>query len=258
MQSIEITPLGQLSEEKYRRVLCYPECDLEELKRRVKELKKLGVWAIEFTGEKSAFDVPVLGKGSVGIVVAARASKGKVALKIRRVDADRTGMQHEAKMLRRANAVAVGPSLLNATDNFLIMEFADGRLLPQWVEELKGRGTKHKIRTVLRDILEQCWRLDGAGLDHGQLSQAPKHIIIDEKDTPCLVDFETASSNRRVANVTSIAQYLFLGSQVAEKIEGKVGEVDRTQLIDALRHYKKQRTRENFVDILDVCRLHKV
>jgi len=258
LQSIEITPLERLSEEKYRRVLCYPEYDLEEAKRRVKELKELGVWAIEFTGEKSAFDVPVLGKGYVGIVVAAHASKGKVALKIRRVDADRTTMKQEARMLQRANAVGVGPRLLDASDNFLIMKFVDGRLLPQWVEKLKGRGTRYKIRNVLRDILEQCWRLDDAGLDHGQLSRAPKHIIIDEKASPYLVDFETASGNRRVSNVTSIAQYLFIGSQVAKKTKRKVGKIDQTQLIDALKNYKKERTRENFERILDVCRLYKV
>jgi putative serine/threonine protein kinase len=258
LRSIEITPLERLSEEKYSRVLCYPEYNLEELKRRVKELEELGVWAVEFMGEKSAFDVPVLGKGCVGIVVAAHANKGKVALKIRRVDADRTEMKQEAIMLQRANVVGVGPSLLDATDNFLIMEFVGGRLLPQWVERLKGRGTRYKIRNVLRDILEQCWRLDEAGVDHGQLSKAPKHIIVDEKDVPYLVDFETASVSRRVSNVTSIAQYLFIGSQVAKKIKRKVSQIDRIQLIDALKNYKNERTRENFERSLDVCGLHKV
>lgn len=258
MQSIEITPLERLSEEKYGRVLCYPEHDLERVQRRVKELKELGVRAIEFTGEKRAFDVPVLGKGYVGVVVAAHASKGKVALKIRRVDADRTTMKQEARMLQRANAVGVGPRLLNATDNFLIMEFVGGRLLPRWIEKLEGRGTRYKIRNVLRDILEQCWRLDEAGLDHGQLSRAPKHIIIDEKDTPYLVDFETASGNRRVSNVTSIAQYLFIGSEVARKMKRKAGKIDRTQLVDALKNYKEKRTRENFERILGICRLYRI
>lgn len=258
MRSNELVSLERLSEEKYSKVLCYPKRDLNELKRRLNELGKLKVTAVEFAGEKSVFDIRVLGKGYVGIVVAAYTNRGKVALKIRRVDADRTDMRREAQMLRKANAVGVGPHLLNVTENFLVMEFIDGKLLPQWVEGLKGRGTRSKIRKALRGVLEQCWTLDKAGLDHGQLSRAPKHVIIDEENGPHIVDFETASISRRVSNVTSICQYLFIGSQAAKKIKRKLGEVNRLQLIDTLKNYKKQRTRENFEKILVVCTLHKV
>jgi len=227
------------------------------MRKRLKELKKLGVKAVEFTGEKMAFDVPVLGKGCVGVVVAVHINLGKDALKIRRVDADRAGMRHEAEMLRRANAINVGPRLFKVTENFLLMEFIEGTLLPQWVEALKGRGARSKIRWVLRAVLEQCYKLDEAGLDHGELSRAPKHIIVDADDRPYLVDFETASINRRVSNVTSICQYLFIGSQAAKTIKRKLGEVDEKELISTLRNYKQERTREGFKKILDVCGLRE-
>jgi len=228
------------------------------MKKRLKELKKLGVKAVEFTGDKMAFDVPVLGKGCVGIVVAVHTDAGKGALKIRRVDADRTGMQHEAEMLRRANAINVGPRLLNVTDNFLLMEFVEGTLLFQWVEALRGRGTRSRIRRVLRAVLEQCYRLDEAGLDHGELSRAPRHIIVDADDRPHLVDFETASINRRVSNVTSICQYLFIGSQTARRIKGKLGKVHEKELINGLRNYKHERAREKIKRILGTCGLRRV
>ena len=255
MQPSKLIVLNQLREEQYGRVICYPRYDLRELKRRVKELEKLGVKAVEFVGEKSAFDVPVLGKGCVGIVVLALTNRGKVALKVRRVDADRAGMQREAEMLRKANAVDVGPCLLDTSENFLLMEFVDGTLLPEWVKIVKGRGTRSRIRRVLREVLEQCWRLDESGLDHGELSRAPKHVIVDSSDNPCLVDFETASIHRRVSNVTSICQYLFIGSQAAKAIKRKLGEIDREELIKALRTYKQQRARENFEKVLSVCRI---
>jgi len=168
LRQSETVPLKQLLDEKYGRIMCYPRHDLRELRRRIKELKKLGVTAVDFVGDKTVFNVPVLGKGYVGVVVTALTDQGKVALKIRRVDADRTGMQHEAEMLRRANSIGVGPRLLNATENFLLMEFIKGTLLPQWVEMLKGRGTRSRIRRVLRAVLEQCWKLDENGLDHGE------------------------------------------------------------------------------------------
>jgi len=254
----EIVSLKRLQEKKYAQVLCYPKYDLKEMRKRLKELKKLGVKAIEFTGEKMTFDTPVLGKGYVGIVVAVHTDVGKGALKIRRVDANRAGMQHEAEMLRRANAINVGPKLINVTENFLLMEFIEGTLLPQWVEALKGRGTMSRIRWVLRAVLGQGYRLDEAGLDHGELSRAPKHIIVDADDHPHLVDFETASISRRVSNVTSICQYLFIGSQAAKTIRRKLGGVDEKELIKALRDYKQERNQESFKKILGVCGLHKV
>ena len=228
------------------------------MRKRLKELRKLGIKAVEFKGDKMAFDVPVLGKGHVGIVVAVYTSFGKGALKIRRIDANRAGMQQEAEMLRRANTINVGPKLLNVTENLLLMEFIKGTLLPQWVEALRGRGTRSRIRRVLRTILEQCYRLDEAGLDHGELSRAPKHIIVDADDHPHLVDFETASINRRVSNVTSICQYLFIGSQAAKTIKRKLGKINEKELINALRNYKHERARENIKKILDICRLHRV
>ncbi len=243
--------MERLRQQKYGRVLCYPRYDPKELEIRLGELRWLGVEAIVFTGGKSVFDTPVLGRGCVGLVVLVKTRDGKSALKIRRVDADRDDMQREAEMLLRANSVGVGPSLLGTTKDFLLMEFIDGTLLPRWIENKNGL----RISRVLLQILEQCWRLDEAGLDHGELGRAPKHLIIDENDNPHIVDFETASTTRRVSNVTSICQYLFLRSQVAAKIEKKLGEINKGELIYTLRDYKQERTRKNLEKVLKICGL---
>jgi len=252
----ELIRLEQLNEETYGQVICYPKYDVKELRKRLKELKKLGVTAIEFSGKKVVSDLPVLGKGCVGIVVIAYKKDERIAMKIRRVDADRTKMQHEAEMLKKANTANIGPNLLDVSDNFLIMKFIEGMLLPEWINTLKGRGTKSRVKRVLRTLLEQSWSLDELGLDHGELSRAPKHIIIDANEKPWIVDFETASANRKVSNVTSICQYLFIGSQIAKTIQKKLGKTDRTTLIQALRNYKQKRTRESFEKILKICTLH--
>lgn len=258
MHHDELVPLEQLNEEIYAQVICYPKYDVKELKKRLKELKKLGVTAVEFSGKKKVSKLSVLGKGCVGIVVIAYRKDERVAMKIRRVDANRVRMQHEAKMLKKADTINVGPNLLDVSDNFLIMEFIDGILLPEWINTLRERETKSKLQGVLRAVLEQSWSLDKLGLDHGELSRAPKHIIIDVNEKPWMVDFETASVNRKVSNVTSICQYLFIGSQIAKTIRKKLGKIDRTRLIQALRRYKQERTRESFEKILKVCTLHDV
>jgi putative serine/threonine protein kinase len=217
------------------------------------QLKSLGVKAVEFTGAKMAFNLPVLGKGKVGIVLTAYVKTRRVALKVRRVDSDRKEMTHEAKMLRRANETQVGPRLIGVKKDFLLMEFLEGRPLPEWVANLKGRGAKNRIRAVLPDVLWQCRRLDEIGLDHGELSRAPKHVIIDSQDRAHIVDFEAASTERRPSNVTSICQYLFIGSQLARTVNRKLGQINTEALVSALQRYKFVRTEQNFSQILKVC-----
>ena len=253
MQAGKKVSLKGLHETKYCQVLCYPRCEQDELERRFKELEKIGVQELEFAGEKSIFDVPVLGKGCVGVVAVAYTILGRAALKIRRVDADRKGMFHEGEMLKIANAVDVGPKLLEISENFLLMELVEGTHFPEWLESLDGIEVQSRVSFVLKSILEKCYRLDEAGLDHGELSNAPKHIIVDADDIPQLIDFETASINRRVSNVTSVCQYLFLRSQIADKVKAKLGKVDEKELVNALRTYKRERTKKNFEKIKEIA-----
>jgi putative serine/threonine protein kinase len=211
----------------------------------------LGVQALEFTGEKEVCGVPVLGKGCVGIVVIAHTNLGRAALKIRRIDADRKGMFREGEMLKRANAMDVGPKLLEINKDFLLMELIEGNLFTEWIESLGKEEVQLRLRLVLKNILEQCYRLDTTGLDHGELSNAPKHIIIDADDRPFIVDFETASTNRRVANVTSVCHYLLLGGQIAKKMKKTLEKIDEKNLLQKLRIYKKERTRKNFEKLVE-------
>jgi len=255
MQCIQPVPIEHLHNGKYARVLCYPKPSSTEIMKRITQLRQLGIKSIDFTGDKRAFDLPILGKGHVGVVVIAQTRTGPVALKIRRVDADRKQMEHEAEMLTKANELRIGPRLLDKREDFLLMEFVNGSLLPEWVTNLKGKSAKSKIRDVLLDILEQCYQLDQDGLDHGELSRAPKHIIVDAWNKPCIVDFETASIMRRASNVTSICQYLFMKSRLAKTLQRRFRETDREALVIALRNYKRQPIRKNFNKILKTCGL---
>jgi len=248
--------LDDLYEEKYARIICYPRYDLKELEKRLLEMKRLGIKALCFSGDKMIGDVPVLGKGYVGIVVSAYLERGRAALKIRRVDADRESMNHEARMLKIANSVNVGPKLLGFTQNLLLMEFIEGHLLSSWIERIKGEeNVEKRVRRVLRNILEQCRRLDEVGLDHGELSNASKHILVDCEDAPWILDFETASTTRRASNLTSISQFLFLKEKTAQMISEILKPISKDRLISLLRSYKRSRTQKVFDEILEVCAL---
>lgn len=240
-----------LKMEPYASAICYPRASEDVLENRIDELRRHGVTALEFTGEASVFNLPVLGKGFVGIVAIAYLEELRLALKIRRVDTDRAGLEHEAQMLAKANSVQVGPKLLGVSKNFLLMQLVEGCLLPTW---LSSQREKEEVRVVLSEVLEMCWRLDSIGLDHGELSEAPKHIIINKQHKPFIVDFETASLDRRPANVTSVCHFFFTShGAIAEAVMDVLGEVNRAEAIDALRRYKNERKRDNFDDVLRVC-----
>lgn len=251
LKTLLTVPTENLKDEPFASVLCYPKASEAELQKRLKELREHNIKAVEFTGKASVLNLPVLGKGFVGIVVAAYLNEQRVALKIRRVDADRLGLQHEAQMLAKANVVEIGPKLGAVSNNFLLMQLIDGALLPEWLITHKKKA---HVRRALNDVLEQCWKLDIAGLDHGELSKATKHIIVDKQHKPWIVDFETASVNRRTANVTSACQFLFIsGGGVAKAVADVLGERKREKIIQNLKLYKNDRTRENFKRVMHVC-----
>jgi putative serine/threonine protein kinase len=250
----KVVPLDALEKEGYARIICYPKVDEEELGRRLAEMRQLGVEALRFEGEKKVDNVQVLGKGYVGIVVLAKTRSGTVALKIRRTDSGRTGMTHEAEILQKANSVDVGPKLLGYSENLLMMEFVDGTPFPRWIKDLgETKDTRPIAQGVLKEILEQCWRLDKIGVDHGELSNAPKHIIVRDNFEVCILDFETASVRRKVSNVTSVCHYLFMRGLVAETIRKKVLDVKTDSLLEALKVYKENRTRNHLERILKTC-----
>ncbi|HDI00972.1 MAG TPA: serine/threonine protein kinase [Candidatus Bathyarchaeota archaeon] len=246
-----------LREEPYCLLLAYPRPEPGVVEERIRMLEGLGVVGIELVGRKELpFGLRVLGKGYVGLVLAARMADGKrVALKIRRLDAGRESLSHEARMLAKANSVGVGPRLLASTDDILIMEFIDGPHLPDW---LLGRPGKATVGSVLRQLLEKCRKLDEVGLDHGELSRAHSHILIQPRPSgrpePRIVDFESASDVRRPANVTSICQFLFI-SGLAKLTSEILGPVDKAALIKALRAYKHRMDGASFSAILDACGL---
>ena len=93
------------------------------------------------------------------------------------------------------------------------------------------------MRTVVRLLFEQRRRLDSVGLDHGELSRAHKNVLVTGEDGPWILDLESASLSRRPRNLTSLAQYLFLGG-LARRVGRVLGPVDRAGLLGLLRRYK--------------------
>jgi putative serine/threonine protein kinase len=249
-------PISKLGKEPYSLILGYPKATKKEITSRSSELRKLGIKNVSFQGPTVLNNIPVLGKGYVGVVVLSKQGKRDVALKIRRIDSSRNEMKSEAKFLKLANKVNVGPEVIDSSKNFIIMEYIEGRKIIDWVKELKGRGSAAKLKTVVRKVLEDCYNLDRINLDHGELSYIHKHVIVGR--SPCIIDFESASTNRRTSNVTSATQGIFIGSGLANIVKKIIKTPNKKDLIESLKKYKHDQSRENFNELLRVLGLHKI
>ena len=250
-----LVPLSKLTIEPYSSILGYPKATRGELSKRITELKKLGIKGVSFAGTTTLNNMPILGKGYVGVVVLSNQGKKSVALKIRRMDASRPEMKSEAKLLRLANEVDVGPELIDSSKNFIIMEYLEGKKIIDWIRDLKGKGSAANLRATIRKVLEDCYSLDKIRLDHGELSHIHKHVIVGKKI--CILDFESASVNRRTSNVTSATQSIFIGSGIANMVKKIIKVPNRKKLITSLKKYKNDQSRENFEDVLQVLGLQK-
>jgi putative serine/threonine protein kinase len=237
-QNPSLAPLSSLARPPYDHLVAYPSGEPAEVESRIRQLQELEITGLDFQGRLKTDRLSLLGKGVVGIVVIGVRGNRRIAVKIRRVDARRPSLIREAELLKTANSLGVGPECLGGTADVLAMELIQGLSLPVWLDSLRGRGRRARVRGVVKPLLEQCLRMDAYGLDHGELSRAHKNVIVSNDDIPRILDFESASLMRRPSNFTSLAQYLFIGGGVAKKMIRVLGPVDRNKLLKCLRDYK--------------------
>lgn len=252
--ALSFIPIKKLVKEPYSIILGYPKAGSRQLQSRIIELEKLKIKSISFTGQTTIGSLQILGKGYVGVVVLAKKRNNIVALKIRRLDSQRSEMKSEAKLMKLVNTVNVGPKLYDVSKNFLVMEYLEGDKIGDWIQSLKGNGSSKKLKSIIRIILEDCYRLDKIGFDHGELSSISKHVIVGKLRTT-LIDFESSSVNRRASNVTSITQAIFIGSGIAKKVQRIYKIPEKGKIIDVLRKYKHEPTRRSFENILKILKL---
>ena len=246
--------IKKFSKEPYSVILGYPRATQRQLNSRIRELEKLKINSISLTGPTTIGKLEILGKGYVGVVVLAKKGRKKVALKIRRLDSQRNEMKSEAALLRVVNSVNVGPKLYDFSKNFVVMEYLEGEKIFNWIKALSGKGSTKNLKIVIKTVLEDCFRLDQIGFDHGELSSISKHVIVGDVK-PTLIDFESSSTNRRVSNVTSITQAIFIGSGIAKEIHRIYRIPPKEKIINVLRIYKQEQSRESFENLLKILKL---
>jgi putative serine/threonine protein kinase len=246
----ETIDVRQFDRMPYLTILTYPRPNLAQAKSRIKQLVGLGIEKVTFEGGTKIGRLGLVGIGTVGLVVKGTGRGEEVyALKIRRADANRESMAEEFRLTQVANRVRVGAPVYGCTKDVMSMRYIRGVGLEDYVKGAKGRGSAGRVREMSHAILNQCRKLDLIGLDHGELSNLRKHVIIDG-ETPYIIDFESASQKRTAKNVTSAAQFLFIGSSVAPRIKRILSIGSSEEILEALKRYKREMSDENYVRLL--------
>jgi putative serine/threonine protein kinase len=241
--------LGIGSADRLVRIISYPRFTEDAYAERLAEMRSLSVTSLVLGGRTIINGTRIAGKGCVGVVLKAKIEGKTCALKVRRVDADRKSMNEEARLHKIANDAGVGPRLEGHTKNLIAMEFIEGQSIVDWVSS----ATRKQVRGIARSVLEQCYSLDRAGLDHGELNRLDRHVIVgnNNNNKACIIDFESASTARKTSNITAAAQSIFLHGAVAGQVKKILGEVDRDAALAALRIYKRDQTDANLQAVLD-------
>jgi putative serine/threonine protein kinase len=250
----EQAPVELLTRTPYIQVLTYPGVSLRSAKARVRQLRGLGVSSLIFEGHAKIGRLGILGIGTVGVVVRAKAGEELLALKVRRTDANRPDMKEEAKVLTLANRLGIGPPIRSHSRDFILMKLIEYQELNDWLKGLKGPGSREETRKMVHALLNQCRKLDIMGIDHGQLSNLRKHAVVAE-GKPWIIDFESASTSRRPRNVTTATQYLLVGGRLAPRMRRMLGVRETGPLLALLAAYKAEMTDYRYSKLLEHLKL---
>ena len=234
-------------------LISYPKFNNTEYCKRIDLLEKMGIKNVLLEGNTKLYGLRILGKGHAGIVIKVNTHSGDIiALKIRRLDSRRKNCSMEVSCQKLANCVGVGPRIIDNNDDLILMEFIDGVRISDWfIDQTNSPNiTIQKIRQIVNELLEQCYRLDKVNLDHGELTRIDRHVMISDNNNISIIDFESSSINRRPSNVTSVTQALFISGSVSKKISQYIEIRDHDQLIKRLKDYKNQKNRDHFEKIL--------
>jgi putative serine/threonine protein kinase len=235
-------------------IISYPRFDNKGYLDRMAEMESLGIKFVLHGGRSQIGKIAIAGKGCVSLVMKAIFQNNSTcALKIRRIDANRSDMGREVKLHKMANSIGVGPEIIGYSKNTILMDFVEGLSIIDWMKQDNSIVESESVLRISIDILEQCYLLDTIHLDHGQLSCLDHHAIISTSNKASLIDFESSSNQRRPSNVTCATQSLLLSGFISKRIKNILGlQNKKEQLIQTLKLYKACQTRENFDKIIDV------
>jgi len=155
---------------------------------------------IEKTGAKGT---TYFSRGRRSWVYKGKYSGKECVVKVKRPDSAVNSPAKEGKVLNVVNKLGLGPKLFAAEKDFVVYEYIPGR----YVEDVLETAGKALKRKVFRQLFEQAYVLDSAGLAKEEMLRPLKNAIVKPNGRIVLIDFERTHMVNKPHNVTQLCTY---------------------------------------------------
>ncbi len=170
----------------------------------------------------------VYAKGKRGIIY----KQGDTCIKEHNPSAAVNTIRKEADWLKRLNKHRIGPRFIKYEHGKLHRRFVKGTHIKDFLDEEED---KKKIISVLKQVLDQCRKMDELGINKKELTNPCKDIIITWDNKAVMIDFERCYKTSKPKNTTQFLQYI---ARNKELLESRGLSVDKKRLISLGRDYK--------------------
>lgn len=187
---------------------------------------------IESTGVKS---LAYFARGRRSWVFRGKYRGNDCVVKVKRHDSAVNAPALEGKNLAIVNKLGIGPKLFVSGKDFVVYRFVPG----EYVSEVMDKASKSTKQAVLRQLFEQAFLLDNAGLAKEEMTRPLKNAIVDPNGRVVLIDFERLHKTAKPHNVTQLCVFASRHLRIPLKA-----------VKHAASHYKHNPSRQNFVALL--------
>ena len=196
-------------------------------------------------------NVKYFAKGKRGLVFTANYRGKKIAVKIDNPESKAAmRMENEAKFLKLLNKEGIGPKLLLHENNFLAYGFVEGVNIFQFLSSLtNNKNNKKIIIKIVEKIMKQLYVMDKLRINKQEMSHPTKHILINKKYEPVLIDFERCKYTLKPGNVTQFCDFL-TSDHVSKILFTKSIPIKKDELINAARFYKRNQNNKTYKKII--------
>ncbi|MBS3133808.1 hypothetical protein J4214_01085 [Candidatus Woesearchaeota archaeon] len=172
-----------------------------------------------------------LDKGHQGIIYTN--SERNIIIKI----SNKNKVSKETNWLKKLNKYNLGPKLISARDEYLMMEHINGKRILDYIK----CADKTEILRLIKEVMAQCRILDKLKVNKAEMHHPVKHILVNKKVT--LIDFERCHRTKNPKNVTQFCHFILSNEKILLEKDINIG---KNEFIRLVKNYKHNQTEKNF------------
>ncbi len=197
-------------------------------------------------------NVKLFEKGNRGVLYKGSYRGKTIVVKTKREESKAVAtIENEINWLEKLNKEGIGPKLLliGKEKGWFAYEFVDGTFIADFI---RGCNEKGRIFAVIKELLQQCRKLDELGVNKEEMLRPQKHVLVGNTGKLTMIDFERCRRSQKPKNVTQLCQFL-TGAHASSLLRQKSIIIDRDKLLAAAQKYKSSQSEESFNKLMTIA-----